>query len=167
MIQCLNCPMVRLLMSEVKNSDVLKLFSSLWLWESKCQASMKLPINPFWSVMLISEKICTPTLSWVVELPCSQEFLKDWARKWPLWPHPPWRSRFWPLKRESSWSGSVDLFCHLFQLSKPCGSLRPSIKKLEPPSYTENVSDCWIIYWCVKNISYHLYFFKIFKKVFD
>ena len=143
----------------VKDSDAQKLFSSQWWSESNCQVSTKSLINQFLSATLISEKTCTAISSWVVEQQCSQEFQRDWARKWQLWPHQQWRWRSLLLKKESSWSGSVDQSCHHCQPSKPCGSPRLSIKKAVLKSSTENASDL------IEFILYHsnfIYFHSCF-----
>lgn len=140
-IKFMNFPTDKLLPSAVKDSDALRLFSSQCWSENKCQVSTKLLINQFLSVMLILEKICTTISSWVVEQLCSQVSQKDLVKKLLLWLHQQWKSRFSLLKKENSWSGLVVQSCHLCQLSKPCGSLKPSIKKLVPKSFTENVSD--------------------------
>ena len=141
MIKFMNFPMDKLSQLAAKDSDVLKLFSNQCWSESKCQVSTKSLINQFLSVMLILEKICTTISLWVVEQPCSQVSQKDLARKLLLWLLQPWKSRSSLLKKENSWSGSVVQSCHHCQLSKPCGSLKPNIKKLVPKSFTENVSD--------------------------
>lgn len=120
-IRSTNSLMDRLSLSEVKDSDAQKLYSSQCTSESKCPASMRLLTNQSWNATLTSEKICIITSSWVVEQLCSQVSQKDWANKSQVWPLQLWKSRLSLLKRESSWSGSEDLFCHLCQPSKPCG----------------------------------------------
>lgn len=128
----------------VKCSDAQKPFSSLWWLENKCLVSTKLSINPLWSQMLISEKTFSLTSFSVVELPCSQESLKDWQNKLPACLQNQWRLKFWLPQKENSLFGLVDLFSVLFQLSKICGSQKLSIKKVEPKLFTENVFDWWI-----------------------
>lgn len=141
MIQFLNSLMDKPLMLAARNSDVLKHCSNPCQWVSKCQASTKLPTSQFLSVTLISEKTCTPTSLWAVEPLCSQEFPRGSARKSLPLPPPPWRWRFWPPRKESSWSGLEVLSFHHSQPSRTCGSPRPNIKKPEPPLSTENASD--------------------------
>ncbi len=141
MIRFTNFQMVKLSQLAAKDSDAQKPFSSQCCSESKCQVSTKSLTNQFWSATLISERTCTTTSSWAVEQQCSQAFQRDWARKWLLWPHQQWRSRCLLLKRENSWSGSVDQSCHHCLPSKPCGSPRLSIKKAVLKSSTENASD--------------------------
>lgn len=124
-----------------KDSDVPNPCSSPWWSVKKCLASMKSVINQSWNAMLMSEKNFTLTLLWAVEQLCSLELLKDWANKWPLWPHQPWKLKSWLLPRESSLSGSVDQFFPPSLHSRLCGSAKPNIKRLDPALSTENASD--------------------------
>jgi hypothetical protein len=53
----MNFQMDKQLQFQVKDSDVLKLYSSQWSSANKCQVSIKLLINLFLNVMSILEKI--------------------------------------------------------------------------------------------------------------
>lgn len=127
--------------SEIKDSDAQKLFSNQWWSERKCQDSTKSLINQFWNVTLISEKTFTTISLWAVEQLCSQVSQKDSVNRLLLWLHQPWKSKSLLHKKENSWFGSEDQFCHLCRLSKLCGSQKPNINKPVQQLCTENVSD--------------------------
>jgi hypothetical protein len=77
----MNFQMDKQLQFQVKDSDVLKLYSSQWSSANKCQVSIKLHINQFLNVMLILEKTYIATLLCLVEQLCIQVFLKDLVNK--------------------------------------------------------------------------------------
>lgn len=130
-------------MWEARSSDAPKPCSSPSKSVRRCPGSTRLLINQFLNVMWTLEKICTLTSWWAVEQPCSPASQKDWANKWLPSPPQPWKSRCWLLRKESSWSGSVDQFCPPSQLSRPCGSPEPNFTNLDPQSCTENASDLY------------------------
>ncbi len=133
-----SCLMVKSSQSEMRDSDAQRLcFNHLsWVW--KLLVSTKPPTTRSWSVILISVRICTPTLSCQEVPPCTQALLIVCKRKSPLWLHRPWRSKSLLRQRESTRSGSAAPSWPPCPLSSPCGSRSKSTMNLVHPSSTEN-----------------------------
>ena len=145
----MNCLTDKRSLSAHRDSDVLRLSSSLWSLVNKCPVSTKLLINQSLNAILILEKTSIATSLWAVEQLCSPVSLKDSVNKWL-----PWLLQLWKLKlllqlRGNSWSGLVVQFSALCPPSKLCGLPKQNILRLASLSFIENASDIYIIAFIV------------------
>merc|ERR1712168_1169717 len=90
--------------------------------------------------MLISVRICMPTLSCLEAPPCTPVLLTECRRRSPLLPHPPSRSRSLLHQRESTLSGSEDSSLLPSPPSSRCGSPSRNTTSLAHPLSTESAS---------------------------
>lgn len=144
------------------DSVAQKLYSSLLSWEWKHVVSMRPLTTPSWSAMLISVRICMPTLYCLEVPPCTQELPIECRRKSPLWLHLQWKSRSLLHQKGNTQYGLEDLFWLLYLLSNRCGFLNRSMMNRAHPLCTESAFKYFYIYFPKKTVFFILIFLYFF-----
>ena len=125
----------------MRGSPLLKSSSNLPSLAWSLVVAMWLPITPSWKLMLTSERIFTPTLSFLVAPLCNQVLPIVCKKKSLLWLHLPSRSRSLLLLRGNTLSELVAPYCLPYLLSNECGSPSKNTMNVVHPLFTKNASN--------------------------